>query len=36
MRNLIKAVKDNLGLRRGKLLFGFEGRLLVDKTIDCN
>ncbi|KAG4999951.1 hypothetical protein JHK87_021023 [Glycine soja] len=25
MRNLIKAVKDNLGLRRGKLLFGFEG-----------
>ncbi|KHN06420.1 Putative complex I intermediate-associated protein 30 [Glycine soja] len=26
MRNLIKAVKDNLGLRRGKLLFGFEGK----------
>ncbi|KAG5155146.1 hypothetical protein JHK82_013115 [Glycine max] len=25
MRNLIKAVKDNLGLRREKLLFGFEG-----------
>ncbi|KAL9329447.1 hypothetical protein ACSQ67_004450 [Phaseolus vulgaris] len=25
MRNLIKAVKDNLGLRRGRLLFGFEG-----------
>ncbi|XP_004504281.1 protein HIGH CHLOROPHYLL FLUORESCENCE PHENOTYPE 173, chloroplastic isoform X2 [Cicer arietinum] len=25
MRNLIKAVKKNLGLRRGKLLFGFEG-----------
>ncbi|KAJ1426157.1 hypothetical protein SESBI_10554 [Sesbania bispinosa] len=25
MRNLIKAVKDNLGLRSGKLLFGFEG-----------
>ncbi|KAK7247198.1 hypothetical protein RIF29_42075 [Crotalaria pallida] len=25
MRNLIKAVKDNLGLRRGKLLFGLEG-----------
>nr|KYP36328.1 hypothetical protein KK1_042549 [Cajanus cajan] len=24
MRNLIKAVKDNLGLRGGKLLFGFE------------
>ncbi|XP_057417267.1 protein HIGH CHLOROPHYLL FLUORESCENCE PHENOTYPE 173, chloroplastic isoform X2 [Lotus japonicus] len=24
MKNLIKAVKDNLGLRRGKLLFGFE------------
>ncbi|XP_045819589.1 protein HIGH CHLOROPHYLL FLUORESCENCE PHENOTYPE 173, chloroplastic isoform X2 [Trifolium pratense] len=25
MRNLIKALKNNLGLRRGKLLFGFEG-----------
>ncbi|RYQ86954.1 hypothetical protein Ahy_B10g106561 isoform B [Arachis hypogaea] len=25
MRNLIKSVKNNLGLRRGKLLFGFEG-----------
>ncbi|AET04303.1 protein HIGH CHLOROPHYLL FLUORESCENCE PHENOTYPE 173, chloroplastic isoform X2 [Medicago truncatula] len=25
MRNLIKAVKNNLGLGRGKLLFGFEG-----------
>ncbi|CAL5214190.1 unnamed protein product [Lathyrus oleraceus] len=25
MRNLIKAVKNNLGLRKGKLLFGFEG-----------
>ncbi|XP_017410658.1 protein HIGH CHLOROPHYLL FLUORESCENCE PHENOTYPE 173, chloroplastic isoform X2 [Vigna angularis] len=25
MKNLIKAVKDNLGLRRGRLLFGFEG-----------
>ncbi|KAF1867211.1 hypothetical protein Lal_00049640 [Lupinus albus] len=25
MRNLIKAVKDNLELRRGKLLFGLEG-----------
>ncbi|KAK7359189.1 hypothetical protein VNO77_01139 [Canavalia gladiata] len=25
MRNLIKAAKDDLGLRRGKLLFGFEG-----------
>ncbi|KAL2343270.1 hypothetical protein Fmac_004555 [Flemingia macrophylla] len=24
MRNLIMAVKDNLGLRRGKLLFGFQ------------
>lgn len=32
MRNLIKAVKDNLGLRRGKLLFGFEGRFLVDNN----
>ncbi|XP_058731655.1 protein HIGH CHLOROPHYLL FLUORESCENCE PHENOTYPE 173, chloroplastic isoform X1 [Vicia villosa] len=25
MKNLIKAVKNNLGLRNGKLLFGFEG-----------
>ncbi|KAL1328783.1 hypothetical protein HN51_038562 [Arachis hypogaea] len=25
MRNLIKSAKNNLGLRRGKLLFGFEG-----------
>lgn len=32
MRNLIKAVKDNLGLRRGKLLFGFEGRFIVDNN----
>jgi len=34
MKNLIKAVKDNLGLRRGRLLFGFEGRFLVDKTLN--
>jgi len=32
MRNLIKAVKNNLGLGRGKLLFGFEGRLLIDRN----
>jgi len=30
MRNLIKAVKNNLGLEKGKLLFGFEGRFLVE------
>lgn len=28
MRILIKVVKGNLGLRRGKLLFGFEGKFL--------
>lgn len=27
MKNLIDVVKDSIGLRRGKLLFGFEGIL---------
>lgn len=33
MRNLIKAVKDILGLQWEKLLFGFEGRFLDDNDI---
>jgi hypothetical protein len=28
MKNLINAVKGSVGLRKGKLLFGFEGTLL--------
>lgn len=31
MKNLINAVKKNLGIRTGKLLFGYEGMLLQNE-----
>lgn len=33
MQNLIKALKDNVGLRSGKLVFGFEGMLLHEVIV---
>lgn len=33
MKNLINAVKEGVGLRTGKLIYGFEGILFHRKTL---
>lgn len=35
MRNLLNAVKRSVGLRDGKLLFGFEGMMFFNTLETC-